>query len=157
MLARYDFYDDDLNWRGSFTNDSVDNGDGTILDKATGLMWQKSGSSGAKLWKRARTYVKQLNKGFAGYSDWRLPTVEELASLLRKDKTNGRHKDALFGTKQKACWSSDQGPVFGGSTSNPPQVWHVNFREGSLGLTVVPTYPGAVHTRRYVRAVRSSR
>ena len=60
MLARYDFYDDDLNWRGSFANDFVDNGDGTITDNRTGLMWQKSGSSRATTWKRARTYVKHL-------------------------------------------------------------------------------------------------
>jgi tetratricopeptide (TPR) repeat protein len=151
MLKEYNFYDDELNFLGSFANDFVNNGDGTITDKATGLMWQKSGSSRAKTWKRARTYVKQLNKGFAGYSDWRLPTVEELASLLRKDENNGIHTDPLFDKKQKSCWSSDKGPP---RSSTSPHVWHVNFREGSLGLTVLPLYPGAVPTRRYVRAVR---
>jgi hypothetical protein len=157
MVLTYDFYDEDLNWQGSFANDFVDNGDGTVTDRATGLMWQKSGSSRTTMWKRARTYVKRLNKGFAGYSDWRLPTIEELASLLRKDENNGIHTDPLFDTKQKTCWSSDKGPPFGGLTSNPPQVWHVNFREGSLGLTVLPTFPDAPPTHRYVRAVRSLR
>ena len=76
---------------------------------------------------------------------------------MKKDENNGIHIDPLFDNKQKSCWSADKGPPFGGLTANPPQAWHVNFREGSLGLTVVPTYPGAVHTRRYVRAVRSLR
>ncbi|MGD9037590.1 MAG: DUF1566 domain-containing protein [Syntrophobacterales bacterium] len=159
MLARYDFYDDDLNWRGSFANDFVDNGDGTITDRATGLMWQKSGSSGAKTWKRARTYVKQLNEDqFAGYSDWRLPTIDELASLVERETVNEVHIDPIFYDKQNICWSADKGPVHGGATWNPPQVWHVNFSEGSLGLTVLPTfYKGDTSslTRHYIRAVRS--
>jgi hypothetical protein len=158
MLARYDFYDDNLNWRGSFTNDFVDNGDGTITDRATGLMWQKSGSSRAKLWKPARTYVKQLNEDqFAGYSDWRLPTIEELASLVEREKVHEFHIDPMFYNKQTSCWSADKGPVHGGVTANPPQVWHVNFREGSLGLTVLPIYSYTYSNRRYVRAVRSLR
>jgi len=158
MLARYGFYDADLNWQGSFANDFVDNGDGTITDKATGLMWQKSGCSRAKLWKRAQTYVKQLNKGqFAGYSDWRLPTIDELASLVEREKVNGVHIDPIFYDKQKICWSADKGPPFGGSTSNPPQVWHVNFPGGSLGLTILPIHFSVPRTHRYVRAVRSLR
>jgi hypothetical protein len=66
MLARYDFYDDNLNWRGSFANDLVDNGDGTITDKATGLMWQKSGSSKAKSW-RTRFPLGEEQEGWITY------------------------------------------------------------------------------------------
>jgi len=161
MLARYDFYDDNFNWRGSFANDFVDNGDGTITDRATGLMWQKSGSSRAKDWKQARTYVKHLNKDqFAGYSDWRLPTIDELVSLVERETVNEVHIDPIFYDKQKICWSADKGPVFGGTTANSPQVWHVNFSEGSLGLTILPefrNYNYTLTTRRYVRAVRSLR
>jgi tetratricopeptide (TPR) repeat protein len=157
-VRRYNLYDSNSNPRGSFRNDFVDNGDGTVIDRATGLMWERGGSPSIRSFKRSKFYVRKLNEGnFAGYSDWRLPTVEELASLLRKDENNGIHTDPLFDTKQKTCWSSDNGPVFGGSTSNPPQVWHVDFREGLLGLTVVPIYPSAIPTHRYVRAVRSLR
>ncbi len=155
-LPKYGFYDASLYPQGgSFENHFVDNGDGTITDKTTGLMWQKSGSSRAKTWKRAKTYVKQLNKGFAGYSDWRLPTIDELASLVEREKVNGVHIDPIFYNKQKSCWSSDNGPPFGGWTSNPPQVWHVNFREGSLGLTVLPIHSTTTRTYRYTKAVRS--
>jgi hypothetical protein len=158
MLARYDFYDDNFNWRGLFVNDFVDNGDGTITDRATGLMWQKSGCSKAKTWKRARTYVKQLNKDqFAGYSDWRLPTIDELASLVERETVNGVNVDPIFDSKQTSCWSADRGPEFLGSARKAPQFWHVNFREGSLGLTQLPIFHWVVPTRRYVRAVRSLR
>jgi len=136
----------------------VDNGDGTITDRATGLMWQKSGSSRAKLWKRAQTYVKQLNEDqFAGYSDWRLPTIDELASLVEREKVHGVYIDPIFYDKQKICWSADKGPVRP-ATRNPPQVWHVNFREGSLGLTtLVLLHHASTPTRLYIRAVRSLR
>jgi hypothetical protein len=45
MLAKCGFFDSFRNPRGSFVNDLIDNNDGTVTDKATGLMWQKSGSS----------------------------------------------------------------------------------------------------------------
>jgi hypothetical protein len=158
MVKRYDFFDNNWNISGSFENDFVDNGNGTITDRATGLMWEGGGSPSARIFERSKFYVRKLNEDkFAGYSDWRLPTVEELASLLKKDDNNGIHIDPLFDTKQKSCWSSDKGPPsprFG----NPPQVWHVNFRKGSLGLAMLPIPDLSAtegKTYCYVRAVRS--
>ncbi len=157
-VRRYNFYESSSNPLGSFTNNFVDNGDGTIIDRATGLMWERGGSPATRSFKRSKFYVRKLNEDkFAGYSNWRLPTVEELASLLRIKENNGVHIDPLFDTKQKTCWSSDEGYPFGGYTSNPPQVWHVNFREGSLGLTILPIHSSTSRTHRYVRAVRSLR
>jgi hypothetical protein len=157
-LKAHNFYDRVLNEHGSFANDFVDNGNGTITDRATGLMWEGGGSPSSRIFKRSKFYVRKLNEDkFAGYSDWRLPTVEELASLLKKDDNNGIHIDPLFDTKQKSCWSSDKGPPsvrFG----NPPQVWHVNFRKGSLGLTMLPIRDLSAtegKSYRHVRAVRS--
>ena len=160
-LKAHNFYDRDLNKHGSFVNNFVDSGGGTIPDRATGLMWEKGGSPTPRSLKRARSYVKKLNKDkFAGYSDWRLPTIEELASLLESQKTNGRHIDPLFDQKQARCWSSDEGPKFGGESFTPPQAWYVNFLEGKIGLQVVSPsggesgkYPSFI----YVRAVRSLR
>ena len=92
MLAKYDFFDNSRNPLGSFVNNLVDNNDGTVTDKTTGLMWQKSGSSARLGNQRANIYIERLNQErFAGYSDWRMPTVEELASLLVKRRTNGVH------------------------------------------------------------------
>jgi hypothetical protein len=161
MFARYDFYDDNLNWRGSFANDFVDNGDGTITDKATGLMWQKSGSSRAKGWKRAQTYVKRLNRAqFAGYSDWRWPTIEELASLMEREKVNGVHIDPVFDSKQKTCWSADSN-LIGGEGRTGSEVWIGNFAQGAMQIrpwsksqNLITLYP-QFDASFYIRAVRS--
>jgi hypothetical protein len=159
MLARYDFYDDNLNWRGSFMNDFVDNGDGTITDKATGLMWQKSGSSRARTWKRAQKYVEGLNNDlFAGYSDWRLPTIEELASLVEREKVNGVHIDRIFNNKQKTCWSADYNPTSTIRVSGY-EGWIVKFDEGIVTQTIwsLRRYHGYENISWYIRAVRSAK
>ncbi|MCP4105652.1 MAG: DUF1566 domain-containing protein [Desulfobacteraceae bacterium] len=93
---------------GDFRNDFTDNGNGTVTDAVTGLVWQKSGSS-KDTFKNAKSCIQGLNKKeFAGYSDWRLPTLEELASLLEEKEVNGLYIDPLFDRKQRNCWSSDK-------------------------------------------------
>lgn len=71
----------------------VDNGNGTITDLKTGLMWKQcpEGRSGADCdltmerrdfrWEEVFDYVAG-SEGFAGYGDWRVPNVKELASLV---------------------------------------------------------------------------
>lgn len=63
-----------------------DNGDQTITDTQTGLMWMKQDSyqrAGQWLtWMEAFEYIKQLNEqGFAGYFDWQLPGLDDLKTL----------------------------------------------------------------------------
>ena len=161
MIKEYNFYDGEMNESGYYASDFVDNGDGTLTDRRTGLMWEKGGCSKSRSLRRAKLYVKEINQNrFAGHSDWRLPTIEELASLLESHKTNGRHIDPLFDKKQAKCWSSDKGPKFGGESFTPPQAWYVNFSKGEIRLQVVTPsdgeygkYPSHI----YVRAVRSLR
>jgi hypothetical protein len=69
-----------------------DNGDGTVTDPNTGLMWKKKDAWLEKKrffkWDEHKTYIAELvTKKFAGFADWRLPTKEEAASLV--DKTKG--------------------------------------------------------------------
>ena len=59
--------------------DLTDNGDGTISDNVTGLMWQQ-GDGGEMTWDDAVTYASNLS--FATYTDWRLPTSHELLNIL---------------------------------------------------------------------------
>jgi len=68
------------------------------MDFATGLMWQKSGSDNWLTHEKAKTYIQELNYNrFAGYSDWRLPTVDELKSLLTSEKqSNGMYINPIF-------------------------------------------------------------
>jgi hypothetical protein len=109
MIEEYNFYEKNLNGSGDFPNDLVDNGDGTITDRATGLMWEKGGSSSVLLFWKAKKYVSRLNKDtFAGYNDWRIPTLEELCSLLeQKVNERGQHISSLFKDKQSKCLSED--------------------------------------------------
>lgn len=60
-------------------NELVDNGDGTITDKATGLMWTQSDNGVGVDWQTALEYAESST--FAGYDDWRLPNVKELQSI----------------------------------------------------------------------------
>ncbi len=60
-------------------NGFVDNGNGTVTDEATGLMWAQDDSGEAIDWEAALAYADSAAIG--GYDDWRLPNVKELQSL----------------------------------------------------------------------------
>ncbi|MCX6243653.1 MAG: DUF1566 domain-containing protein [Bacteroidetes bacterium] len=61
-------------------NGYTDNGNGTISDKATGLMWMQNDNAQAISWENALSYAENFE--FAGYSDWRLPDAKELQSIV---------------------------------------------------------------------------
>ena len=61
-------------------NDFVDNGDGTITDNASGLMWAQDDNGEGLDWENTLAYSE--NAELAGYSDWRLPSVKELQSIV---------------------------------------------------------------------------
>ncbi len=64
-------------------NDFMDNGDSTITDNATGLMWSQDDSGSGLNWQEALAWVAQKNsEDYLGYNDWRLPNVKELQSIL---------------------------------------------------------------------------
>lgn len=61
-------------------NNFIDNGDGTVTDLATGLMWQLADDGQTRDWKDALAYAEGLT--LAGYDDWRLPDIKELQSIV---------------------------------------------------------------------------
>lgn len=64
-------------------NNFVDNGNKTISDKATGLMWQKNDSGKGMNWQEALEYAALMNKKkHLGYNDWRVPDAKELQSII---------------------------------------------------------------------------
>lgn len=69
--------------RGNTTygqNNFVDNGDGTITDNATGLMWMQNDNGTGIQWDSALSYAEKYT--YAGHSDWRLPDIKELQSIV---------------------------------------------------------------------------
>jgi hypothetical protein len=72
---------DDAYYEGNDQN-LTDNGDGTVIDNNTGLMWQKT-PEGKMSYSEAVAKVGTVNTG--GHTDWRLPTIKELYSLMRFD------------------------------------------------------------------------
>ena len=91
------------------TNDFIDNGDGTVTDLATGLMWMQVDSgtfnvgddgNGKLNWEQALDWAGNLE--YAGFSDWRLPNAKELQSIVdysqSPDATSSAAIDPIFET-----------------------------------------------------------
>lgn len=101
----------DPRWRPMhyIANDFQINIDGTVSDKATGLIWQQAGSDYPVTWHEANGYIQELNKKhFAGHTDWRLPTVNELMSLLTEvPRASDLCIEPIFDQNMKWIWSSD--------------------------------------------------
>ncbi|MCB0014131.1 MAG: DUF1566 domain-containing protein [Anaerolineales bacterium] len=131
--------------RGNTAYDShafIDNGDGTISDGATGLMWQQADSGRGLDWAEALTYCDTLADG--GYADWRLPDARELQHLVdysrSPDATQSAAIDALFSASQiqNEAGQADYAAYWTGTThinmSSTPgaNTVYVNFGE-SLG------------------------
>ncbi|QKG79873.1 Lcl C-terminal domain-containing protein [Tenuifilum thalassicum] len=72
-------YGQDGNYRKGNSFAFIDNGDGTVTDVNTGLMWQQIPTTKDLTWEEANAYCDSLT--LAGYDDWRLPTAKELFSI----------------------------------------------------------------------------
>ena len=69
-------------------NNFADNGDGTITDAATGLMWSQDDSGAGMDWEAALAWAEQMNdQNYLGHSDWRLPDAKELQSIVDYDRS----------------------------------------------------------------------
>lgn len=82
-------------------NSFINNGDGTITDSATSLMWSKDDSRTGMDWEEALSWVEQKNnEKYLGYDDWRLPNAKELQSIVdytrSPDSTGSAAIDPLF-------------------------------------------------------------
>jgi len=75
-------------------NQFVDNGNGTITDNATGLMWMQNDNGTGVLWKDALSYAE--NFAYAGYSDWRLPDTKELQSIVEYTRSPATSSSAAI-------------------------------------------------------------
>jgi len=146
----------------------VDNGDETITDTMTGLMWEKKtttvGSGTSVLdardvdnkytWEQAMTdYVDRLNgrliadangTAFARHTDWRIPTMQELQTIV-EPSAPGRINPIFGPNVTSSYWTSSRRLL--GPAAVP---WYVNFG------TDLPVYVGKPFEL-HVRAVRDAR
>jgi hypothetical protein len=86
-------------------NTFVDNGDGTVSDSATGLMWSQTDSGSAMNWQDSLAWVQNRNaQNYLGHNDWRMPNAKELQSIVdytrSPDTTGSAAIDPLFGSTQ---------------------------------------------------------
>lgn len=91
-------------------NDFQANANATVTDRATGLIWQTAGSEYPKTWTHARSYIEELNRSlFAGRNDWRLPTIDELLTIVSEMPRNeDLCIEPVFDREQKWLWSCDR-------------------------------------------------
>jgi hypothetical protein len=115
-------------------------GNKVVIDHSTGLTWHRSGSKDSMTYKEAKEYTYSLNRRkFAGYNDWRLPTLEESMSLMEPmQRKGGLYIDPIFNKRQPWIWTSDK--------KNAAAAWYVDFRTGLCDC-------GRVTYRLFVRPV----
>jgi len=91
-------------------NDLQLNPEGTVTDRPSSLVWQQGGSDHPVSWYEAHQYIEQLNQGpFAGRASWRLPTVNELISLITEvPRAADLCVEPIFDQDQRWLWSSDR-------------------------------------------------
>lgn len=116
-----------------------DNGDGTITDLLTGLMWIRNGSClGWQSWKAAMDAAQDLNSLekiedhcanlTVSYDDWTVPTIQELESLLNLEEQSPFNYLNFYGFRNvqpDSYWSSTTGP-------NPYSAWMLYMDSGEV-------------------------
>lgn len=150
MIKKHDFFDSSYNRNGNgfdkeFEQQNIKD-ERIIFDKASWLMWQQSGSDEYMLFEDAENWINKLNeKCFAGFSDWRLPTLEESMSLIEPIKKNSDlFIDSIFDKSQRYIWTSDK-------VKDESWTWVVDFHGGFCS-----DHHFSLRNIHYVRAVRST-
>ncbi len=110
-----------------------DNGNGTVSDNDTKLMWQQGENDKEMTWKSAITYCKNLP--LAGYNDWRLPSIDELKSIIDLKEKPTINKMYFPNVNSSLYWSSTT------NASGSSYAWHVYFHYG-----YVYYYPKSITT-----------
>ena len=145
MLQEWNFFDKTWQRSGKGVQHQYEAlqpfGDQIVVDHTTGLTWQRGGSDNWKHFADARQYIAQLNSAYyGGYSDWRLPTLEEAMSLVEPDLvSNKMHISSFFSPEQRYIWTADK--------LCEEVVWFVAFPNGGVGSCRVSNFNS-------VRAVR---
>lgn len=150
-----DLYGQDANYLAGDAMNYLDNGDGTITDLNTGLVWQQTPSSQTFTWQEAIEYCKELE--LDGKNDWRIPSLKELFSISDFSSgwpyLNTDYFDLASGqvSKDEQFWSGNDyvGVRVEGGLNSAFGVNHVTGHIKSYAATATGPVGG-----KYVRAVR---
>jgi len=124
LIREGNFYDAQRNPQGAFLNAWADPDDGlTVVDERTGLMWQRGGLDLCSSSSMKSRVEKLRAAGFAGYHDWRLPTVTEAMSLMAP-AANSK------GVHLPPCFSREQPFIFTAARRKPTGYWFVDYARG---------------------------
>lgn len=144
----------------------LDNGNGTVTDKRTGLLWMRASMgqrwNGAGCDYEAKEYtlsealeaVKQLNLSPAhncGYYDWRVPSVEELSSIREPGNIPVIDTKAFPNTPNGRFWTTSERETVDENGHISHRFYTVNFN------SIVPSHSSGTalpSNQRYVRLVR---
>jgi hypothetical protein len=111
----------------SLKNDFVRNGDGTVTDRTTGVIWMRKGYRKRKNWDDVMVYSYWLsNRNHLGCAAWRIPAVEEFASLIETTSIGG---NAAYIAPVFNCW---RGCYWSADCRDEETAWLANFRDGQL-------------------------
>ncbi len=129
--------------------DYTNNGDGTITDNASALMWMEADLGVATNWEEALLLAE--NSTFAGYDDWRLPNVKELQSIVSYDGSYPANNQDYFTCTELLenenyyYWTSTSA-YFSEMAPEYDSAWYVAFGYTSHGAGAVrfsPKYEGS--------------
>lgn len=96
-----------------------------VMDQASGLTWHQSGSDFAMIYEDIPEWLEQLNTDkYGGYSDWRLPTLEEALTLMEPKARDRFYIDPLFSKLQFSMWTADD--------YTEVRVWAISFNYGRV-------------------------
>lgn len=133
------FYGQDAQY-GTNPMNFTDNGNNTVTDNVTGLVWQQDDNNATVNWGDANTYCDDLI--LANNQDWRLPDIAELQYLVNFGKSNPAINTIMFPTTNvDHYWTSmELGANF--------EAWYLDFSDGSISTqnmyTMTPTYARCV-------------
>lgn len=154
MIIKFDFYSKEClgeiwaneNTSG-FSNEFYKyHKDSIIVDISSGLMWQNFGSQVIVDSNNVKNYIIHINKKkYAGYCDWRLPSLEEAMSLIESQNVESLFIDKFFDRTQRAIWTCDKLKYY-----NWP--WYVNFVNGNC-IYLDPQYTPHIISVRAVRQI----
>jgi hypothetical protein len=129
------------------TSSFTDNGDNTTTDTKTRLVWQKSTSGSEMTWEEALSSCEALT--LASQSDWRLPNIKELFSIVDTSEYNPAIDETYFPATQSAdYWSSTTYLV------NTTNAWRVDFNVGTQYSRHKTDEHASQTADKYVRCVR---